>query len=173
MVSFFALIIPNIDIRKTYSFITNWEINSCPSMYIYLYIYIYGTTITRLRDWDPHLHIEIPVVQEPLAHCKSYQVELQSTDHQCSHSTQARVSTSCLDWHFSGLTCLNNYWHWHCRMLNCFQMEQLERLRSEDTSMPPHVYLYYWLILDPKLKQDKVKITNLKNLPKLQFFLNL
>ena len=26
------------------------------------------------------------------------------------------------------------------------------------------------LILDPKSKQDKVKVTNLDNLPKLQFF---
>ena len=29
---------------------------------------------------------------------------------------------------------------------------------------------YYWFILDPKSKQDKVKVTNLKNLPKLQIF---
>ena len=26
------------------------------------------------------------------------------------------------------------------------------------------------LVLDPKSKQDKVKVTNLKNLPKLQIF---
>ena len=31
---------------------------------------------------------------------------------------------------------------------------------------PPHDYPYYWFILDPKSKQDKV--INLKNLPKLQ-----
>ena len=30
---------------------------------------------------------------------------------------------------------------------------------------PPHYYPYYWFILDPKSKQDKVKLTNLKNLP--------
>ena len=31
---------------------------------------------------------------------------------------------------------------------------------------PPHDYPYYWVILDPKSKEDKVKVTNLKNLPK-------
>ena len=35
---------------------------------------------------------------------------------------------------------------------------------------PPHDYPYYWVILDPKSKEDKVKVTNLKNLPKLQIF---
>ena len=34
----------------------------------------------------------------------------------------------------------------------------------------PHDFLYYWFILDPKSKQDKIKVTNLKNLPKLQIF---
>ena len=43
------------------------------------------------------------------------------------------------------------------------KLEQLERLRSEDIP-PPHDYPYYWAILDPKSKEDKVKVTNLKNL---------
>ena len=30
---------------------------------------------------------------------------------------------------------------------------------------PPHDYPYHWVILDPKSKEDKVKVTNLKNLP--------
>ena len=34
---------------------------------------------------------------------------------------------------------------------------------------PPHDYPYHWVILDPKWKEDKVKVTNLKNSPK---FLN-
>ena len=34
----------------------------------------------------------------------------------------------------------------------------------------PHEYPYYWVILDPKSKEDKVKVTNLKNLPKLQIY---
>ena len=34
----------------------------------------------------------------------------------------------------------------------------------------PHDYPYYWVILDPKSKEDKVKVTNLKNLPKFHFF---
>ena len=33
---------------------------------------------------------------------------------------------------------------------------------------PPHDYPYYWVILDAKSKEDKVKATNFKNLPKLQ-----
>ena len=41
------------------------------------------------------------------------------------------------------------------------QLEQLERLCSKNT-------LYYWVILDSKSKEDKVKVTKLKNLPKLQ-----
>ena len=35
---------------------------------------------------------------------------------------------------------------------------------------PPHDYPYYWVILDPKSKEDKVKVTNLKNMPKLHIF---
>ena len=35
---------------------------------------------------------------------------------------------------------------------------------------PPHDYRYHWVILDPKSKEDKVKTTNLKNLPKFQMF---
>ena len=33
---------------------------------------------------------------------------------------------------------------------------------------PPHDYPYYWVILDLKSKEDKVKVRNLKNLPKWQ-----
>ena len=35
---------------------------------------------------------------------------------------------------------------------------------------PPQDYPYYWVLLDPKSKEDKVKVTNLKNSPKFQFF---
>ena len=34
--------------------------------------------------------------------------------------------------------------------------------------LPPHDYPYYWFILDPKSKQDKVKVMNLKILRKIQ-----
>ena len=34
----------------------------------------------------------------------------------------------------------------------------------------PHDYPYYWVILDPKSKEDKVKNTNFKNSPKFSFF---
>ena len=33
---------------------------------------------------------------------------------------------------------------------------------------PPHDYPYHWVILDPKSKEDKVKVTNLKKSPKFQ-----
>ena len=35
---------------------------------------------------------------------------------------------------------------------------------------PPHDYPYHWVILDPKSKEDKVKVANLKNSPKFQIF---
>ena len=35
--------------------------------------------------------------------------------------------------------------------------------------LPPHDYPYYWVILDPKSEDNKVKVTNLKNSPKFQF----
>ena len=35
---------------------------------------------------------------------------------------------------------------------------------------PPHDYPYYWVISDPKSKEDIVKVTNLKNLPKITNF---
>ena len=34
---------------------------------------------------------------------------------------------------------------------------------------PPHDYPFYWVILDPKSKEDKVKVTDLKNSPTFQF----
>ena len=36
--------------------------------------------------------------------------------------------------------------------------------------MPPHDYPYHWVILDPKSKDDKVKVTNFTNSPKFQIF---
>ena len=33
-------------------------------------------------------------------------------------------------------------------------------------SPQPHDYPFYWVILDPKSEEDKVKVTNLKNSPK-------
>ena len=58
-------------------------------------------------------------------------------------------------------------------LINLIELEQLECLRSEDTPPPtppppPHDYPYYWVISDTKSKEDKVKVTNLKNLPKFQ-----
>ena len=35
---------------------------------------------------------------------------------------------------------------------------------------PPHDYPFYWVILDPKSEEDKVKVTNLKSSPKFQNF---
>ena len=35
---------------------------------------------------------------------------------------------------------------------------------------PPHDYPYHWVILDPKSKDDQVKVTKFKNSPKFQIF---
>ena len=45
------------------------------------------------------------------------------------------------------------------------QLEQLERLRSEDT--PRRLMIYHWIILDPKSKEDKVKVTNFQKIAKI------
>ena len=45
------------------------------------------------------------------------------------------------------------------------QLEQLEHPRCEDTPTASWLPIF---ILDPKSKQDEVKVTNLKNLPKFQ-----
>ena len=51
------------------------------------------------------------------------------------------------------------------------KLEQLEHLRFEDIPHRPMITpTIDQFILDPKSKQDKVKVTNLKNLPKLQIF---
>ena len=52
------------------------------------------------------------------------------------------------------------------------KLEQLGRLRSEDTLRRPMIaHTIDQLTLDPKSKQDKIKVTNSKNLPKLQFLI--
>ena len=38
---------------------------------------------------------------------------------------------------------------------------------------PPHDYPYHWVILDPKSKEDKVKVSNLKKYAKISIFLIL
>ena len=35
---------------------------------------------------------------------------------------------------------------------------------------PPHDYPYHWVILDPKSKEDKVKVSNLKKIAKISNF---
>ena len=69
-------------------------------------------------------------------------------------------------------------------MLNVFDTQQKQQCITRTTrtpafwgyTPPPHDYPYYWFILDTKSKEDKVKVTNLKNLPKFQiltiFFLH-
>ena len=61
----------------------------------------------------------------------------------------------------------------HFEWYHLVQLEQLERLRSEDTPPPPHDYPYYWVILNPMSEEDKVKVTNLKNSSKFQIFIIL
>ena len=49
------------------------------------------------------------------------------------------------------------------------KLEQLERMHSE-IPLPPHDYPDQWFTSDPKSKQEKVKVTNLKKLSKIQIF---
>ena len=50
--------------------------------------------------------------------------------------------------------------------------EQLQQQECLFWGYPPlpHDYPYYWVILDAKSKEDKVKLTNLKNLPKFHIY---
>ena len=66
---------------------------------------------------------------------------------------------------------LNHVYHPSFPCKKKIKLERLERLRSEDTPPPPHDYPFYWVILYPESKEDKV--TNLKNSPKFQIFLIL
>ena len=57
----------------------------------------------------------------------------------------------------------------HCWVYIYKKLEQLEHLQSEDTPASSWLLVpYYWVILDPKSNEDKVKVTNLTNLPKLK-----
>ena len=58
------------------------------------------------------------------------------------------------------LTAPSHYMNW------CW----LSSTRTTRTPPPPHDYSYHWVILDPKSKEDKVKVTNLKNSPNFQIF---
>ena len=57
-----------------------------------------------------------------------------------------------------------------------YRLTKFQRLTTRETRMPmfweypplPHDYPYYWFISDPKSKQDKLKTTNLKKMPKIQ-----
>ena len=63
------------------------------------------------------------------------------------------------------------YTYHSTNILHRYELEQLERLRSEDTPrrlMITQTIESYWIILDPKSEEDKVKVTNLKNSPNFQ-----
>ena len=54
------------------------------------------------------------------------------------------------------------------------QLEQLQCLRSEDNPHPPPpspANILYWVMLEPKSKEGKVKVTNLKNLSRFYFLI--
>ena len=61
-----------------------------------------------------------------------------------------------------------------CCNIKCQQIQILTRTTRTPAFWgyppPPHDYPYHWVILDPKSKDDKVKVTNLKNSPKFQIF---
>ena len=64
----------------------------------------------------------------------------------------------------------------YCPRKNYLHWNKPEETRTTRTPAfwgyppPPHDYPYHWVILDPKSKEDKVKVTNLKKSPKFQIF---
>ena len=63
------------------------------------------------------------------------------------------------------------YTYHSTNILHRYELEQLERLRSEDTPrrlMITQTIESYCIILDPKSEEDNVKVTNLKNSPNFQ-----
>ena len=54
-------------------------------------------------------------------------------------------------------------------LIKCNKIDKTTTTRTTRTPAfwgyppPPHYYPYHWVILDPKSKEDKVKVTNLKN----------
>ena len=76
-----------------------------------------------------------------------------------------------------GFWVFENVW----KLLKCKHKEMIHGKTTKPTRttrtpafwgypLPPHDYPFYWVILDPKSEEDKVKVTNLKNLPKFQNF---
>ena len=64
---------------------------------------------------------------------------------------------------------------WQTTISNAFSQIKTRTTRTPafwGYPQPPHDYPYHWVILDPKSKEDKVKVTNLKNSPKFQIFFN-
>ena len=53
---------------------------------------------------------------------------------------------------------------------NLVKLEQLECPHSEIPPAITHTGDSQWFTSDPKSKQDKVKVTNLKKLPKIEIF---
>ena len=64
--------------------------------------------------------------------------------------------------------------YWYTTQCICRNMLKLTRTTRTPAFWgyppPPHDYPYHWVILDPKSKEDKVKVTNLKKSPKFQFW---
>ena len=64
----------------------------------------------------------------------------------------------------------------HCCSQNQNKINQTKITRTTRTPAfwgyppPPHDYPYHRVILNPKSKEDKVKVTNLKNSPKFQIY---
>ena len=47
---------------------------------------------------------------------------------------------------------------WVAPTMDLDELEQIERLRSEDIPPPPHDYPHYWVMLDAKSKQGRMTL---------------
>ena len=96
------------------------------------------------------------------------------------HTTHAFV----YDFHFPGNSwhsLISLYQHYASNRCQAISNHHANQGKTRTTRMPafwgypalPHDCPYYWFILDPKSKENKVKVTNLKNLPKNSNYLSI
>ena len=86
------------------------------------------------------------------------------------------IKILCIEYILWGIPTIKSTFH----VANMVKTATVKDVRTRTTRMPafwgyphpppPHDYPYYWVILDPKSKEDKVKVTNWKNLPKFLIF---
>ena len=81
------------------------------------------------------------------------------------------TTVSKLVWHLkSWLDRMNKLHEWSVNTLRPIKTRTTRTPAFWGYPPPPHDYPYHWVILDPKSKEDKVKVTNLKKFAKISNF---